>query len=215
MLLSSFDQSLLWVAHRFGLLAFIGLGLLDSSVVPLPGSMDALAIVLATSKREWWWYYALLATTGAVVGGYANYRLARRGGKEALEKELGTKRAQKVYRYYERMGFWTVFLGGIAPPPVPTSAFVMAAGALQYSRNRFLVALTISRAIRFLIVTWVASRYGRQVFQFFSKYYEPALWTLIGIAVLGGLAGLGYYLRYREKKKKEKRETVVAENKVA
>jgi hypothetical protein len=34
-----------WIFHLGGL-GFIPLGLLDSSVIPLPGSMDILAIVL-------------------------------------------------------------------------------------------------------------------------------------------------------------------------
>ena len=31
------------------------LGLADNSAIPLPGSMDALTIVLAASHSEWWW----------------------------------------------------------------------------------------------------------------------------------------------------------------
>ncbi len=41
-------QSKVWhLVRRFGALAFIPLGILDNSVVPLPGSMDAVLIVLA------------------------------------------------------------------------------------------------------------------------------------------------------------------------
>jgi len=73
-----------WI-FQLGGLGFIPLGLLDSSVIPLPGSMDVLTIVLYARKKELWFYYALMATIGSVIGGYLTYRLARKGGKETLE----------------------------------------------------------------------------------------------------------------------------------
>jgi len=33
-----------------------------------------------------------MATLGAVIGGYITYRLARKGGKEAMERKLSRKR---------------------------------------------------------------------------------------------------------------------------
>ena len=48
-----------WIFHLGGL-GFIPLGLLDNSVIPLPGSMDVLTIVLSARKQELWLYYALM-----------------------------------------------------------------------------------------------------------------------------------------------------------
>jgi hypothetical protein len=42
-----------WIFH-LGALGFIPLGLLDSSVFPVPGSMDVLTIVLAARERNLW-----------------------------------------------------------------------------------------------------------------------------------------------------------------
>lgn len=215
MFLLLLNRTLLTIANRFGPLAFIGLGLADNSVIPIPGSMDALAIVLAASNRELWWYYALIATGGSVLGGYVTYRIARKEGKQEIEKKLGKTRSEKAYRYFGQMGFWSVFVGGIAPPPVPTVAFIMTAGALQYSRHRFLLALSSARLVRFMAITWIASRYGSQIFQFFSKYYEPALWSLIGLAIAGALAGLGYYLWWRKRKQTQESKNHVPERKAA
>src|SRR6266568_6547134 len=72
----------LWRRLRhLGGLGLVLLGLADSSVVPLPGSMDALTIYLAARHRDLWWYYAFMATVGAVIGGYITYSLARKGGR--------------------------------------------------------------------------------------------------------------------------------------
>ena len=92
-----------WIFHLGGL-GFIPLGLLDSSVIPLPGSMDILTIVLSARKKELWLYYALMATIGSVIGGYVTYRLARKGGKETLERKFSARTLDKVYRIFERWG---------------------------------------------------------------------------------------------------------------
>jgi len=183
--------------HRFGALVFIPLALLDSSVIPTPGSMDALLIVLCAAKRDLWWYYALAATGSSVLGAYVSYRIANKGGKEALEKKLG-KRAEKIYAKFESWGFGSLMVGAIAPPPVPFGPFVIAAGALQYSPKKFLAAVGLGRAIRYTIVAQITIQFGRHIFRFFSTYYKPAMWTLITLAVIGGLIGLFYYLRWKK-----------------
>jgi hypothetical protein len=94
-----------WIFHLGGL-GFIPLGLLDNSVIPLPGSMDVLTIVLSARKQELWLYYALMATIGSVIGGYVTYRLARKGGKETLERKFPPRTLDKVYRIFGRWGFW-------------------------------------------------------------------------------------------------------------
>jgi membrane protein DedA with SNARE-associated domain len=84
---------------------------------------------------------------------------------------------------------------------MPTGAIIMVAGALEYPKRHFLAAMTAARLIRYFIVTWVASHYGQAIFQFFSRYYKLAVCSLIGLAVVGGVVGLVYYLRQRRKAK--------------
>src|SRR5947208_14908841 len=107
-----------WV-RRLGGPGLVLLGLADNSVVPLPGSMDVLTIWLAASHRDWWPYYAFMATAGAVLGGYITYRLAREGGKETLERKLSKDKADKLYKKFERWGFWAVTLPARLRPPFP------------------------------------------------------------------------------------------------
>jgi len=183
--------------RRLGGLGLVLLGLADSSVVPLPGSMDVLTIYLAARHREMWWYYALMATVGAVIGGYITYSLARKGGREAFERKLKKERAEKVFRRFERWGFGAVALPAVLPPPFPIVPFLLAAGAMQYSRKKFLAALALGRAVRFTVVAGLGAIYGRHIVRFFSRYYKPALFVLIGLAVAGGVLALIQYYRYK------------------
>src|SRR5882724_10758983 len=107
----------LWTGlRRLGGIGLVLLGLADSSVVPLPGSMDVLTIYLAARHRNLWWYYAFMATVGAVIGGYITYSLARKGGKGAFARKLSKSRATKISKAFERWGFFAVAVPALLPP---------------------------------------------------------------------------------------------------
>src|SRR5512146_1261029 len=143
--------SFLNYVRRFGPLAFLAVGLVDQSIIPLPGSMDALLIFFVASKPELWWYYVLMATAGSTVGAYVTYRISMKEGKEALEKRIGKKRADKAYRVFDRWGFWSVFIGTLLPPPFPIVPFIAIAGVMQYPRQLFLLSYSSGRIVRFTI----------------------------------------------------------------
>lgn len=183
--------------RRLGGPGLILLGLVDASFIPTPGSMDALTIVLAAAHSSWWPYYALMATTGAVVGAWLMFRIGRKGGKEGLEKRFGKKKMQRVYDRVERYGFATVFISAILPPPIPTVPFVLAAGALKYSRAKFLAAFTLGRALRYGVEAYAASIYGRQILGFLTRYQRPLLWIFASLTIAGAIVGLILWQRQR------------------
>jgi membrane protein YqaA with SNARE-associated domain len=187
-----------WVRlRRLGGWGLVLLGVADNSVVPLTGSMDVLTIWLAARHREPWPYYALMATIGAVIGGYITYSLARKGGKQAMERRLSKRKAAKVYRRFERWGFGAIAIPAVLPPPFPFFPFLLAAGAMQYSRKKFLGALVLGRGIRYSIGAYLGMRYGNHILRFFSRYHKEALAILIGLAVVGAILTLIQYLRYK------------------
>jgi membrane protein YqaA with SNARE-associated domain len=188
-------RSLLAWARRLGGPGLIGLGLIDNSAIPVPGSVDAMTIVLAASQKSWWLYYALMATIGAVFGGYITYQLARNEGKAMLERRVSRRKAQKVYSTFEKWGFWAVLIPAMLPPPLPTFPFLLAAGALQYSRSKFLAALAIGRGIRYTLLAFFAERYGRQILRWLVEYRQPILFVGIAAAVVTTFYALVRYKR--------------------
>jgi membrane protein YqaA with SNARE-associated domain len=163
------------------------------------GGMEVFIILLAAHRHEWWPYYAFMATLGEVLGGYLTYRLAEKGGQQTLEKKVGKRREEGIYKRFEKHGFMTVFTGSILPPPFPFTPVLMAAGIMQYPRQKFFSALTAGRA-------YLGSIYGRRVISFFSRYYRPALYLLIGLAAMAGIGALIYFKWYRPKAQREERE---------
>jgi len=182
---------------RLGGPGLIFIGAIDSSFIPLPGSTDLSVILLTSRKPEWWLYYAVMATVGGLIGGYLTYRLAKKGGKEGLEKKIGPAKAKKIYKRFEKSGFITILLGSLLPPPFPLVPVLMAAGVLQYSPRRFLPALGIGRGTRFFIVALLGRLYGTAIVGWLGRYYKPFLYFLIAAAVLGSIATLLYFKWYR------------------
>ena len=138
-----------------------------------------------------------MATVGEVLGGYMTYQLAEKGGQETLEKKAGKPRAEKLYKYFEKRGFMTVFTGAILPPPFPFTSVLMAAGVMQYPRKKFFSALTAGRGLRFLADAFLGRIYGQRMIDFFSRHYRPALYVLITLAVTASIGALVYYKWYR------------------
>ena len=181
-----------WIFH-LGAAGFLPLGLIDSSIIPLPGSMDLLTVVLCARDGHWWIWYALAATAGSVLGGYVTYRLARKGGKEMLSRRFSKRQLDRVYKIFHRSGFGAIAIPAILPPPAPMVLFMFAAGAMQYPVRKFLAALTAGRLVRYTILAFLAQKYGRHIMRFFSAHV-----VVIGI---GGVAVFAVMLFLSMRKK--------------
>ena len=185
-----------WLLHLGGV-GLIPLGLLDSSVVPVPGSMDVATILLAARDKPLWFYYALMATAGSVLGAFLTYRLARRGGKAALAKRFSEKKVRKTLKTFELWGFAAVLVPALLPPPFPLVPFLVAAGAMQYPLPKFLIALTAGRLARYFILAFLGARYGRQILFVFSHHVAATLYASLAVAVAAIIIAMLVHARYR------------------
>jgi membrane protein YqaA with SNARE-associated domain len=182
-----------WLFH-FGGIGLVPLGLLDNSFIPLPGILDVATIVLSSRQEQLWLYYGLMATVGSLVGGFVTYRLARQGGKEALDRRFSQRKVDKVCKIFGRWGFGAIAIPALLPPPVPMVPFLLAAGAMQYPVRKFLAALTLGRISRYLILAYLAARYGRQIIAVIAEHAHPLVVT-ITVLLLSAAAVVFYFWR--------------------
>lgn len=161
----------------FGLFA---VALLDSTFVPLPSSADALLILLSTAHPRLMILYASIATAGSAVGCVILYYVSRRAGSRALKKFSPSKQ-QKVKGWIDRYDAVSVLVASLLPPPFPFKIFVVTAGVFRFSLTRFAVAIICGRMFRFLLLGYLAVRYGAQAKQVLAQYYP---WIGLGLAVL-------------------------------
>jgi membrane protein YqaA with SNARE-associated domain len=188
-----------WLFHLGGL-GLIPLGLLDSSLLPLPGILDVATIVLSSRQEQLWPYYGLMATVGSLIGGFVTYRLARKGGKEALDRRFSRRKVDKVCEIFGRWGSAAIAIPAILPPPVPMLPFLLAAGAMQYPARKFLAALTLGRISRYMVLAYLSARYGRQIIAFIAEHGHPAAVAIL-LALIAAAAVVFYFWRGRKNKK--------------
>jgi len=195
-----------WI-HRLGGPGLILLGISDNTpfVSAPPGSVDVCVILLAAHRPEWWAYFALMATVGEVIGGYLTYRLSEKGGQQTLERKVGKKRAEAIYKGFEKFGSITVLAGALLPPPFPFTSVLMTAGVMQYPRKKFLSSLIVGRGLRFFAGAFLGRIYGHQMISYFSRHYHAAMVFLISIAMAAGIGALIYFLWYRPAQALKKR----------
>jgi membrane protein YqaA with SNARE-associated domain len=178
-----------WLLHLGGI-GLIPLGVLDSSLVPVPGSMDVATILLSARERHLWFYYAIMATAGSVLGAFITYRLARKGGQEALTKRFPKRKVDKVLKTFERWGFAAIAVPALLPPPFPFVPFLIAAGAMQYSLTKFLTALTLGRFVRYTIFAFLAATYGRHILLLFTRHAYATLFIALALGVAAVIIAL-------------------------
>jgi len=188
--------------QRLGAAGLVLLGILDSSLVPVPGSLDLFTIILAALHHDLWLYYAAMSTTGSVIGGYLTYRIGRKGIAEAEEhRVLSQDKIKPLEKKFERYGFATVLIGVLLPPPFPMTTVLVAAGAFEYPVKRFLAAFALGRFLRFSTDAYLGSIYGRRGYQYLTAHQSAITTAFIILACLiaGGLTF--YFLKYRHKKR--------------
>jgi membrane protein YqaA with SNARE-associated domain len=181
-----------WIFHLCGL-GLIPLGLLDNSPIPLPGAMDVATILLSARQQQLWLYYASMATAGSLMGGFVTYRLARKGGKEALERRFSRRQVDKVCKIFGRWGFGAITIAALLPPPAPIVPFLFAAGTMQYPVGKFLAALMLGRIPRYMLLAYVANGYGRQIIAFISVHGHPVVLAIILVVI--ATAAVVFYFR--------------------
>ena len=188
-----------WAKLRaLGPIGEVLLGLADASVVPTPGSLDLLLILLVGSSPRNWWIYVLAATVGSSLGAYITYRIGIKGGKEGLAKRIPERKLTNIYRWSEKYGVGAVALPAFLPPPFPLSPFLLAAGVMKVPKSKFLAAYSGGRLVRYSIVAWLGRKYGQSIIRAMQQYSGPIIWTLIALAVIGGLVFAGYLWRRKQ-----------------
>jgi membrane protein YqaA with SNARE-associated domain len=183
------------VMHFFIHLGLIGLflvSIVDSSFVPLPipGVTDIMLILYAAAHTNPILLVAI-ATIGSAVGGFLSHAAGQAGGMAFLQKHVPARTLNRVTSWMEKHAILSVSLPALLPPPMPLSPFVLAAGAVRMSREKFMWAFTISRFIRHCIAVWIGIRYGHEFLHLWSRFSDKWATTIlitIWIVILLSLA---------------------------
>jgi membrane protein YqaA with SNARE-associated domain len=181
--------SLLEWLKAFGPLGLFGISLIDSMGIPLPGGPDLVMIWLSANTPGLMPVYALAATAGSAIGCTLLYIVARRAGVAAL-KRLTPEKRTRIENLLGRYDLIAVMVPAVLPPPFPFKPFVLCAGVFRLKIWRFITAIFIGRALRFLIEGWLAIRFGEDA----NRIIRQHGWkVLVGVAIA---VAAGFTLRF-------------------
>jgi membrane protein YqaA with SNARE-associated domain len=183
--------------RHLGALGLFFVAILDSSPIPTFGGPDILTAVLSASHRNPWYEYAATATAGSVIGAYFTFRLARHAGSAYLDSKFKKSKLSKFLRLFKRWGTGTLIASTAIPIPTPTSMFFAAAGASDFPLGKFIVIVTVSRALRYSAIAFVADLYGRRFVRALRHPMQYWGWMLLVALLTLALIAAGILLNRR------------------
>ena len=195
-----FAAAVYTLVMKSGGIGLLVLGILDSSFLFAPWGNDLMMVALVAGNPHAvkMVYYAVMSTVGSVLGCLLLDLTLRPLGEKGLEKHLSKKRLSRLRDKIGRSGGRAVAIASLVPPPFPFTAVVMAASALQYSRKRLLIVVGVCRLVRFVVVGWLALRFGKSILQWAEKpWMKGFLMVLIVVCVVGSIVSVYGWLRKR------------------
>jgi membrane protein YqaA with SNARE-associated domain len=166
----------------FGPFGLFAIAFLDSVMVPMPGGVDAVLLLLAAARPSWMLIYVAAATVGSTIGCVALYRLSQRAGKKALSKFSESKQ-KRVKDLIDRYDVMSVLVASLLPPPFPFKLFVVSAGVFRLNLMRFTLAVAGGRTFRYLLLGYLAARYGDQAKELLTRYY-PTIGIILAVLIV-------------------------------
>jgi membrane protein YqaA with SNARE-associated domain len=200
-----------WLIH-LGSLGLFAVAVFDSSPIPLPlpGSTDLLLLLLVAHRGNPF-VLAASAIAGSAIGGYLTWKTGCKGGEALLARSVPARFRARLEHWATDHSFMSVFVSAILPPPVPLTPFLLAAGALKVTRNRFLAALVSARTVRYGLIAWAGATYGRKVVRWWTQnlaqWGSAITWTFV--ALLAAAIAYGIW-KFRRQKREEAGERAFA-----
>ena len=182
-----------WAGHPHAQIALFLISFAEASFFPIPP--DVLLLAMCMSKPERWLRYAGITAAGSLLGGGFGYLLGAvfwGALSEIFFQWLGpigftAERFELVQTLYREHAFLAVFSAGFSP--IPYKIFTVGAGVFGVDLKIFVLASTISRTARFLLVAGLVAWLGVRARDFIEKYLG---WLTLSFVVLlaAGFAAL-------------------------
>ena len=150
------ESVVLWLKFFVSTYGALGLSLamvLQAVVAPLPSDIFiVLAVVLGMNPV----LVVVSGSLGSTVGGLIDFYLVRRGGRPYLLRVIGASWSERIERWFERWGSWTLVFGRAAPF-ISSDALAYFAGVTRMTPRAFLVYGFLGAVLRCIILVLLGS----------------------------------------------------------
>jgi len=181
-----YDKCIEWVNHKFEkpLLALVYF--LESFIFPIP--TDAMLIPMIIAKRSEFLKISLIAIIFSVLGALIGYLIGYVFFNEIGIKIFEIFGAENANIFKEKLeseaglfsGIIILFIAGFTP--LPFKIITISAGFVHFNIFFFIITCLLARGLRFLLVGYLAYKYGPAIGPFLEK--KGGQWTIIISAII-------------------------------
>jgi len=175
-----------WSRHRHAPWYLGGMSFAESSFFPIPPDVMLAPKSLANPARAW--RLALITTLASVAGGLFGYAIGY-FAFDAIEPWLRNTHYWPAYQtsveWFEKWGFWAIFVAGFSP--IPYKVFTLAAGALSMALLPFTLASIIGRGLRFFMVAGLMAWGGARMEATLHRYIDRLGWATVALVAIGAV----------------------------
>jgi len=197
-----YDWVLKWSESKYGTVALVVMAFAEASFFPIPP--DILLIALALGARKKAIRYGILCSLGSIVGAMFGFGIgyflwwSNPGEFSGLAQfffniipGFTQDLFYRIQEQYNAWNFWVIFTAGFTP--IPFKIFTISAGAFDINLSLFLIASTISRSARFLLVAGLIWKFGEPIRNFIDQYFNK-LAILFTVLLIGGFFIIRYII---------------------
>lgn len=187
MLRAVYDWTLRLAAHPKAPAWLAIISFAESSFFPIPP--DVILAPMAVARPDRWKFLAAICTLGSALGGclgwLIGYALFETVGQWIIETYRLGAHMPRFQALYDDWGVAVVVIAGFSP--IPYKLATIASGVFRMNLLAFFLASVASRGARFVMVAFIAARFGPPVLAVVEK--RLAFFTaLFVVGLVGGFA---------------------------
>lgn len=181
-----YTRAMQWARHKHAPWYLGAMSFAESSFFPIPPDVMLAPMSLANPSRAY--FFALLTTVTSVLGGIFGYFI----GVFAIDMIEPFLRDSsywasylKAQEWFDRWGFWAIFIAGFSP--IPYKVFTIAAGAASMAMIPFVLASMIGRGARFYLVAGLMAWGGPKMEATLHRYVDRIGWATVAVVIVAVL----------------------------
>ena len=196
MLKKIYDKCVKWAGHKSANPILALVSFLESFVFPIP--TDAMLIPMVIAKRSEFFKISFIAIIFSVLGAIVGYLIGYVFFNEIGIKIFEIFGAENANIFKEKLaseaglfsGIIILFIAGFTP--LPFKIITISSGFVHFNIFFFIITCLLARGLRFLLVGYLAYKYGAAIGPFLEK--KGGQWTIIISAIIVVIALVIYFI---------------------
>ncbi len=177
-----YQRVMTWSRHRLAAYWLALVSFTESSFFIIPPDVMLAPMTLAKPNKAW--FYAGLTTVMSVLGGLLGYVIGLYAFQAITPWLINFGYMDSYYlaqSWFERWGFWAIFMAGFTP--IPYKVFTIAAGAASMALLPFVLGSFVGRGLRFYLVAGLMRFGGTRLEKQLSVWVDRIGWALVGLLI--------------------------------